>query len=77
MVDDAAALEADSTGGQQVGADDNGDAIISKVLGAVSSGQDPAGADDGRAAEMVSVGTTQRGQVRELARLSVLSTHNA
>ena len=77
VVNDQAALVTDSAGGEQVGADDHGDAVVRKVLRAVGGREHPAGPDDRGAAEVVSVGTTQGGEVRKLAGQRVLSTDNA
>lgn len=77
VVDDALASVMHSAGREQMSSNDDCDSIIGKVLSAMSSGQDPSGADDGAAAEVVSVGTTQGGQVWDLTRERILSTNNS
>lgn len=74
VVDDQVALVTDSSAGEQMCSNDHGNSIISEILSAMGSGQNPARTDDGRSAEVVSVGTTEGSQVRELARSSVHST---
>lgn len=77
VVDDPDAQVTGSAGGEEVGSHDNRDAVLWEILSAMSRGQNPIRADDGRSAEVVSVGTAEGGEVRQLTRSRILSTDDA